>query len=107
MLDAWIVWLSLGVAVLALELVAVFSPRRGDTISESVWWLLRHGFGFALVPFYIWLGWHFFLEFWAFPGLRSINTDDLALVALSAIVTAAGQLFVALRARRKDRPTAG
>lgn len=103
MLDAWVVWLSLGLAVLALELVAVASPRKGDTISESVWWLLRRGFGVALVPFYLWLGWHFFVEFWGFPELRSTNRDDLLLVVVSAVATAIGQLIARVRRGRSNK----
>jgi hypothetical protein len=92
MLEAWAVWLVLTAAVVALELVAVFSKRRGDTISESVWWLLRRGFGVALLPLYVWLGWHFFLEFWGFPRLRATFADDVAIVAAVAVLTAVGQL---------------
>lgn|GEM_PF-2064189 len=91
MIEAWIVWLVLAAAVLVLELVAVFSGRRGDTISESVWWLLKHGFGVALVPFYLWLGWHFFIEFWFLPEMSATHIDDLLLIIGSGLITAIWQ----------------
>jgi len=97
MLEAWVVWLVLALAVVALELVAVFSKRRGDTISESVWWLLRRGAGVALLPFYIWIGWHFFLEFWGFPQLRGTFVDDVVIVAVAALLTGIGQLLLGQR----------
>jgi len=95
MFDAWVVWLVWAASMLVLELVAVFSGRKGDTLSESVWWLLRHGGAVVLLPLYIWLGWHFFLEFWVFTELKGTNTDDLWLVGL----VAAGTALVQLRSR--------
>lgn len=93
MFDAWVVWLVLAAAVVALELVAVFSARKGDTLSESVWWLLRRGAGVALLPLYVWIGWHFFLEFWGFPHLRDTFADDLVIIGVVALFTAAGHLI--------------
>ena len=103
MFAGWVVWLVMGLAVLALELIGVFNRRPGDTISEQVWWLLRRGFAFALLPFYLWLGWHFFVEFWLFPQLRWSNTDDLWLISTAAVLTAAVEWLLRRRRARGAR----
>lgn len=38
----WI-WVALGTAALVTELVALFSPKAGGTLSEHVWKVLRVG----------------------------------------------------------------
>ncbi|MDP2872858.1 MAG: hypothetical protein Q8P31_10030 [Bacillota bacterium] len=101
MFDAWVVWLVWAASLLVLELVAVFSGRKGDTLSESVWYLLRHGGAVVLLPLYIWLGWHFFLEFWVFEGLHDTAVDDLLIVGLTAAVTGTIQLWQRFRNPRR------
>jgi hypothetical protein len=100
--EAWVVWLVWAGSLLVLEMVAVFSPRKGDTLSESVWHLLRHGGAIVLVPLYVWLGWHFFLEFWLFAELKDTAVDDLLIVGVVAAVTGSIQLWQ--RFRKPKRP---
>lgn len=102
MFEAWIVWLVWAASLLVLELVAVFSGRKGDTLSESVWHLLRHGGAVVLLPLYLWLGWHFFLEFWVFTDLKNTTVDDLLIVGIVAAVTGSVQLWQ--RLRKPQRP---
>jgi uncharacterized RDD family membrane protein YckC len=99
MFEAWIVWLVWAASLFVLEMVAVFSGRKGDTLSESVWHLLRHGGAVVLLPLYLWLGWHFFLEFWLFTELKSTAVDDLLIVGLVAAVTGTVQLWHRYRKR--------
>lgn len=52
----WAVWVAAGVA---LELAAVASRGRGDTLSEFVWWTIRHPALWAILAgFLIWLTLH-------------------------------------------------
>lgn len=75
-MDGWaITWLVLFVVVLAVELTAVFNTRRGDTLSEKVWFILfrdgRKENGVRWLPwiglavFFAWLVPHFLIR-WVF-----------------------------------------
>lgn len=69
-----LVWVALlGLGVLGYELYTIFNAEPGDTLSETVWWLLDWfetlgGFGKFLTAFFTmatlglfgWLGFHFF-----------------------------------------------
>jgi uncharacterized RDD family membrane protein YckC len=61
---AWLVW---GVLFVIVEAPAVWRKRRGDTLSEQVWWLRDRKIGpiplgyLILGPFWAWLTLHFFL----------------------------------------------
>lgn len=64
----WLAWVAVGFGV--AEAVAIHRKRRGDTFSETVWWLQREGrvFGIPVVKWllfglFVWLFLHFF-----FPG---------------------------------------
>lgn len=58
---AWMLWLS---TFIILELVAILSPDRGDTLSESIWFLQR-GFWpltIILAVLFVFLFVHFILD---------------------------------------------
>lgn len=63
-----IVWLTLGLSVLAFELRGVFRKKKGDTISEYVfavrdWRPFGLPFGAITVGVFLsWLAYHFLLE---------------------------------------------
>lgn len=56
-------YLALGIPLLTLELVGVWRPGRGDTISENVWWLEHRFWPFRVfvTAFSVWLTFHFAL----------------------------------------------
>lgn len=56
-------WLLLALAFALLEGYALGSPAPGDTFTEQVRRLMRARWFLGLSAlFYLWLGWHFFLE---------------------------------------------
>jgi uncharacterized membrane protein len=56
-------WLLLALAFALLEGYALGSPTPGDTFTEQIRRLMRiQWVRMGLLAFYVWLGWHFFLE---------------------------------------------
>lgn len=83
----WIVWPILAVIILAFETRALVLKRRGDTLSEAIWWLRARLWGrIILFPLAIWLGWHFFLEPASLDPTAGVWFDDWLLVLVGIIL---------------------
>lgn len=76
--------------ILVVELIGASNRRRGDTVSEHWWHLLRSpAWRVALGTVWVWLTWHFFVEELWFKWLRATYAEDLALVLVTTVALAA------------------
>lgn len=82
-----LIWGVLGLFAVIVEAVALFNKKPGDTLTDVIRSLLKKGFGVALVPAYIWGGWHLFLERGA---LGTVVWDDLLLIGVTALAVLVG-----------------
>lgn len=82
-----LIWGVLGAFALAVEAIALLNKKPGDTLTDVVRKLLKRGYSVALVPAYVWLGWHWFLE----RGiLGTVVWDDLLLIGAAVAAVLAG-----------------
>lgn len=80
----WLVWPVLLLIILVFELKALLSKTRGDTLSESIWWLRTRVWGrIIIVPLWAWMTWHFFLEPPSISPGAGVWIDDIFIVALA------------------------
>ena len=82
-------WTLITIAVLSVEFFAIFSPVRGDTLSENVWVLVRRSRAWSaiVVGLLTWLMWHFIVEPRFFPQWHGPHPlDDLILVAAALFI---------------------
>lgn len=94
------VWLWLFLLVIVWELVAVFRKKKGDTLSEHVWKLIRSPW--TGLPIFALLGW---VTFWHFPfgiGVPLGWQDGLAVLA-GCLLWYASRRVATARLRRKGK----
>lgn len=102
----WLVWLVLLVVILGFEARALLQRKRGDTLSEAVWWLRARLWGrMLLFPLFMWLGWHFFLEPGGIgpyaPG-GAVWFDDI-IVVMAGVILALFRDYEELDVRQAER----
>lgn len=84
-----LIWTVILAITLGYEFYTLRDQRRGDTLSEQVWALMRTTEGRAtLIPLWVWLTYHFFIEPNYFKSVFLVNyIDDIILVSVTLVVT--------------------
>lgn len=82
-----IIWAAILALILLIEVVALVISRRGDTLSEQVWWLRQRMWARSvLFGLWAWLTWHFFIEPVAIGAGSGVWADDITITAAAALL---------------------
>lgn len=88
------IWITLFALGLVAEGYALWSKKRGDTLSEKVWVLRAIRWARAiLMPLWAWLTYHFFLEPRSLGVEAGVWWDDWTLVGFFVIVAVAFNMY--------------
>lgn len=81
-----IVWLIIFLVGLVVEVLALINKNRGDTLSEQVWILRTIPMvRFVLLPFWLWLTYHFWFEPYSVSPGFGAWWDDFIVIAAGAV----------------------
>ncbi len=76
-----ILWVTIGILGIIVELMAFARRDAGDTLSEHIWTLRMARWGRSILfPLWVWLTWHFFLEPPSLDSYAGVWYDDGILV---------------------------
>lgn len=82
-----IIWGALLGVILIVETVALLLRRRGDTLSEQVWWLRNQAWARCILfGLWAWLTWHFFVEPTSMGAGSGVWADDITITAAAALL---------------------
>lgn len=92
---ATLIWALLLIVILTFEGITLYNKKKGDTLSEQVWGLMGSIWGrIILIPTWLWLTYHFFIEPHWLESLHLVNfVDDIVLVSVSLLIMLGYNLF--------------